>query len=83
MTLSIFGIVNYESGDTWNGTHGRILKISPLKTGFRITSHNAMCEESRHIDVTKDQLAAALKDPEMPKAKYAADFYRQAAPYLG
>lgn len=73
-TPSLFNIVDYESGDSWNGTHGRSIHCELTEDGMvEVQSHNCMsADDVRRVRFTPQQIEAQIKG--LSTAKYSRDF---------
>lgn len=73
-TPSLYDLVNYESGDSWNGTHGRSIHCALTDNGMiEVQSHNDMSVgDVRRVCFTPQQIEEQLKT--LSTARYARDF---------
>ncbi len=73
MSWTLFEILDFETGDSWNGTHGRNIRLGFSKTGIDVTSQNAMHRsESKIASFSPEEMHHQIKAAR--KARYFKDF---------
>jgi hypothetical protein len=71
-------ILDYETGDSWNGTHGRNISVKAQDDRIEVISENAMHErEQRAVTFTFEEIIEQFE--EARQARYFRDFCYAAA----
>jgi hypothetical protein len=77
MAGRLYDILDYETGDSWNGTHGRIITIEAEGNKFVVVSENALHEhEKRRATFTLDEIREQWEGAK--DARYYQDFCAEA-----